>query len=69
LADKWRKNEVDFAPEEICIRKKITNCEYRQLAGLSDEGARIDLNDLIKRKIFEKVGKGRSVYYVLKSGD
>lgn len=49
---------------------KITNSEYRKLTNLSDEGARIDLNYLIKIKIFEKAGMGRSVHYRLaKSGN
>jgi ATP-dependent DNA helicase RecG len=49
---------------------KITNSEYRKLTNLSDEGARIDLNYMVKSKIFERVGMGRSVHYRLnKSGD
>ena len=46
-------------------RGKITNREYRQLTGISDEGARIDLNLLVKKGILRLEGKGRSVYYVL----
>ena len=44
---------------------KITNREYRQLTGLSDEGARRDLNNIVKKKVFKIKGKGRSISYVL----
>ncbi|MGA3197843.1 MAG: hypothetical protein ABSD89_00305 [Halobacteriota archaeon] len=43
----------------------ITNKKYRELAGLSDEGARTDLGDLVRRSLLERQGKGRSVHYVL----
>ncbi len=45
---------------------KITNKEYREMTGLSDEGARIDVNELIERGILLPKGKGRSIHYVLK---
>jgi len=44
---------------------KITNKEYREFAGLSDEGARIDLNELSKKDLLQPKGKGRSVHYIL----
>ena len=44
---------------------KITNREYRQINNVSDEGARIDLNIMIKKDILVQKGKGRSVHYVL----
>jgi len=47
-------------------RGKITNKEYRNLSGLSDEGSRIDLNDLIEKNIFISRGSGRNAHYVLK---
>lgn len=48
----------------------ITNREYRQLAGLSDEGARRDLNELVAKGFLRSEGKGRNVRYVLsKVGD
>ncbi len=37
----------------------ITNRQYRELTGLSDEGARRDLNVLVKRCILRREGKGR----------
>ena len=43
----------------------ITNREYRQLSGLSDEGARRDLNELVSKDILHSKGKGRSVRYIL----
>ncbi len=46
---------------------RITNKEYRNLAELSDEGARLDLNDLLEKGVLESKGKGRGVYYILKS--
>jgi ATP-dependent DNA helicase RecG len=44
---------------------KITNREYREINNISDEGARIDLNTMIKKDILIQKGKGRSVQYVL----
>jgi len=43
----------------------ITNREYRQLTGLSDEGARRDLNEIAGKGILRAEGKGRSVRYIL----
>ncbi len=49
---------------------KITNKEYRKLAELSDEGARKDLVNLVKKGVLKQKGKGRSVHYILrKHGD
>jgi ATP-dependent DNA helicase RecG len=45
---------------------KITNKEYRELTGLSDEGARTDLNKLVEAGVFLVKGRGRGVHYVLK---
>lgn len=45
-------------------RGKITNKEYRELTGLSDEGARIDLTELAKKGLFQLRGKGRNTHYV-----
>ncbi len=44
---------------------KITNKEYRDLTGLSDEGSRIDLIELSKRNLIQPTGKGRSAHYIL----
>ena len=44
---------------------KITNKEYRELTGLSDEGARLDLIELSKRNLIQLIGKGRSAHYIL----
>ena len=44
---------------------KIMNKEYRELAGLSDEGARLDLIELSKRNLIQPIGKGRSAHYIL----
>jgi len=51
-------------------KERITNREYRQLTGLSAEGARRDLNKLVSRGILRSEGKGRGVRYILpKVGD
>ena len=44
---------------------KITNREYREINTVSDEGARIDLNMMVKKNILIQTGKGRSVHYIL----
>ena len=45
---------------------RLTNKKYRELVGLSDEGARMDLSDLVRRGLLEKRGKGRGAHYVLR---
>ncbi|MEK6775947.1 MAG: helix-turn-helix domain-containing protein [bacterium] len=45
---------------------KITNKEYREITGLSDEGVRIDVNGLIGKGVLLSKGRGRNVHYVLK---
>lgn len=52
----------------IYVKEKgnITNKEYRELTGFSDEGARIDLSDLVKKGVLMSKGEGRNVHYVLK---
>ncbi|HOK05471.1 MAG TPA: ATP-binding protein, partial [Victivallales bacterium] len=39
---------------------KITNREYREISALSDEGARLDLRELVNKQIFKVEGKGRN---------
>jgi ATP-dependent DNA helicase RecG len=51
-------------------RGKITNREYREMSGLSDEGVRIDINRLIEKNILQEKGKGRNTFYIIKkAGD
>lgn len=45
---------------------KITNREYRELTGLSDEGARMDFAELVEKDVLQLKGSGRSAHYVLK---
>jgi len=45
---------------------KITNKEYREMTGLSDEGVRIHMNELVEKGVLLSKGKGRSAHYVLK---
>ncbi len=48
----------------------ITNREFRELTGLSDEAARKDLVELAEKRLLRVEGKGRSTRYVLpKLGD
>jgi ATP-dependent DNA helicase RecG len=55
---------------QVKERGSITNRKYRELTGLSDEGARRDLNDLVSRGVLRAEGKGRSLRYRLtKVGD
>jgi len=44
---------------------RITNREYRQLNNISDEGARRDLDILLKKNIFKTQGRGRSLSYII----
>lgn len=50
-----------YVKEKACI----TNREYRELTGLSDEGSRRELNELVSKGILRREGKGRSVRYIL----
>ena len=45
---------------------KITNREYRRITGVSDEGARLDLRQLVELGIFQQQGRGRNVAYIPK---
>ena len=45
--------------------RKITNREYRQLTGISDEAARRDLAIMLEQGIIQVFGKGRSTAYTL----
>ena len=51
----WMKNN----------ERKINNKKYRDITDCSDETARRDLNELIKRKIINRTGKGRASIYSL----
>ena len=44
----------------------IANKEYREITELSDEGARIDLKELVEKDLLQIRGSGRGVHYVLK---
>ncbi len=48
---------------------KITNQEFQKLLNVSKRTATNDLEDLVKRQLFEKVGtRGRGTFYKLKKG-
>ena len=44
----------------------ITNREYREITGLSDEGARLDIRQMVEKGVLVPKGKGRSTCYVLR---
>lgn len=73
--DKWTENNLKKSglnerqiKAVLYVREKgmITNREYRNITGLSDEGARMDLNAMIEKEIMIPKGKGRNVHYILK---
>jgi ATP-dependent DNA helicase RecG len=45
---------------------RITNKDYRNISQLSDEGARIEINKLVRKEILISKGKGRNIHYILK---
>ena len=44
---------------------RITNRDLRSMFKISDEGARKEINKLVKLKVIKSEGKGRGLYYVL----
>lgn len=57
-----QKQAIEYMKEH----GELTNREYREMTGLSDEGARKDLNVLIKKRLVQKRGRGRNTSYMLK---
>ncbi|MCK4420571.1 putative DNA binding domain-containing protein [candidate division WOR-3 bacterium] len=53
------------AIEYITEHGKITNREYRQTTGLGKVYAVKELNELVEKRVFMKVGKGSATHYVL----
>ena len=51
--------------EYVLKHGKIGNKEYRQITGLGKVFTAKELNELVKKKIFIKVGKGSATRYVL----
>lgn len=50
-------------------RGKITNKEYQNLTSVSKPMATIDLRDIVKKKVFKKIGTtGRGTEYILAKG-
>lgn len=56
------------AIEYVREKGSISNQEYRQTFGVSNKTAYQDLSGLIERGLFERVGAGKYVRYVAKSG-
>ena len=50
-------------------RGSISNREYREMFGVSNKTAYMEIMDLVKRGLFVKQGAGRSSIYVLKGND
>ena len=53
------------AVEITKTKKGITRSEYEKIFGISERSANRELSDLVKRSIFNKIGKGPNVYYGL----
>jgi len=55
----------------VHIKKKgkISNKEYREITGLSDEGARLDFKYMVEKGLLKTEGKGRTASFVIKFGD
>ena len=47
-------------------KKKISNKEYRNITGLSDEGARKDLKIMVEKGLLKPIGKGRAASFIVK---
>ena len=45
---------------------KLTNKEYRELNKVSKRTAVRELEDMVKKKLLTKIGKGRALHYVSK---
>lgn len=67
------KREIDFsmlnerqrkAVEYIKRHPRITNREYRRITGLGKVYAAKELNELVKKKIIVKIGKGSATHYI-----
>ena len=53
--------------EYVRGKGKITNRDFRKIfPEISNETARLDLNDLVRKKILDRKGEKRGVYYVIK---
>ncbi len=50
--------------EHVEKEGKITNAIYRKLFGISDETARTELNELVAKRVLQRVGGGKSVSYL-----
>jgi len=76
----WRDRLTDAAMDKLGLsdRQKIavgiarrmgqvTNRDYQKVAGVSDRTILRDINDLVNKGVFEKIGiTGRKTYYVLR---
>jgi ATP-dependent DNA helicase RecG len=47
--------------------KKNANKSYRSITEISDESARVDLNDLVDKGLLIVKGKGRGTFYTINS--
>ena len=51
-----------------CDKGSITNREYRELCGVSNKTASLELSEMIDKELLAKRGKGRGVKYEPKLG-
>ena len=61
MNDRQRK-----AVEYLKEKGRITRREYVKMSNVSDRMANINLKDLEEKNLIDKMGLGRSVYYVLR---
>ena len=59
-----------YPKKYINEKGKITNKEYQEITGISKQTATDDLEELVKKGIFIKIGtRGQGTYYELKRAD
>jgi len=61
---------MSISKKYINEKGKITNKEYQEITGISKQTATDDLEELVKKGIFIKIGtRGQGTYYELKRAD
>jgi ATP-dependent DNA helicase RecG len=53
------------AVTHIKVTGRITNSEYQELAGIIRKTAARDLDDLVEKGLFERMGEKRGSFYIL----
>ena len=66
LADLGLNERQTRALNHVRVQAKITNSEYQKLTGATKKTAFRDLEDLVQKKVFAKIGTtGRGTYYCI----